>query len=54
MADLKDEVADTAKKVVEIFTLQYTKAYALALVRMAKERINKPPEPNWQLERRPV
>jgi hypothetical protein len=54
MSDLKDEVAATAKKVIEVFTVQYTKAYALALVRMIKEEMNKPPEPDWQLQKRPV
>lgn len=53
MGDIKDEVADTAKKVVETFTVQYTKAYALSLVRIIKEEANAPPEPEWKLMKRP-
>jgi collagenase-like PrtC family protease len=49
----KDEILAVAKKVVETFTVQYTKAYVLALVREIKLSINKEPEPDWQLESRP-
>jgi hypothetical protein len=54
MGDLKDEVVDTAKRVAEVFTIQYTKAYALSLVRICKEEVNAPPEPDWKLQKRPV
>ena len=54
MGDIKDEVAETAKKVVTIFTKEYTKAYTLALVRIIKEEVNAGPEPDWKLKKRPV
>jgi len=53
MSDIKDAVIETAKKVVETFTVQYTKAYALAIVRICKEEVNAPKKPEWQLTKRP-
>lgn len=49
----KDEILSTCKKVLETFTIQYTKAYALALVRQIKLEVNKEPEPDWHLQTRP-
>lgn len=49
----KDEILAIAKKTVETFTVQYTKAYILAMVREVKEAMNAEPEPDWQLEERP-
>jgi len=49
---LKQEVTNTIKKVLETFTVQYTKAYVLALVRYIKRETQKKPEP-WLLEERP-
>jgi len=51
-AQLKNEIADTIKKSVSIFTVQYTKAYVLALVRLIKLE-SKKEVINWQLETRP-
>jgi hypothetical protein len=51
--DLKDEVADCAKKVCTVFTKEYIKAYALAMVRIIKKQVNAAPEPDWQLTKRP-
>lgn len=53
MADLKDEVAECAKKVVTIFTKEYTKAYTLAMVRIIKEEVNAEPKPDYHLKHRP-
>lgn len=50
----KDEILDVSKKVCTTFTIQYTKAYTLALVKYIKREINKKPKPDWQLEARPV
>lgn len=50
---IKQDVGNTIKKVLEIFTVQYTKAYVLALVRHIKIESQKKPEP-WLLEERPA
>lgn len=52
-AALKNDVANTIKTVLETFTVQYTKAYVLAMVRMIKLEAQKAPEP-WLLQTRPV
>lgn len=49
---LKQEIADTIKKAVTIFTAQYTKAYLLAIVRMIKLE-SKQQKIDWHLETRP-
>jgi len=49
----KDEILEVAKAVCVTFTIEYTKAYTLALVQQIKEEMNAPPEPDWQLEKRP-
>jgi len=49
---LKNEIAETIKKVITIFTAQYTKAYLLALVRLIELEQQKQPK-EWQLEKRP-
>lgn len=51
-AQLKQEIADTIKKAVTIFTVQYTKAYLLAIVRMIKLE-SKKQKIDWHLESRP-
>lgn len=51
-AQLKKEIADTIKKAVTIFTVQYTKAYLLAIVRMIKLE-SKKKTIDWHLESRP-
>jgi len=51
-AQLKQEIADTIKKAVTIFTAQYTKAYLLAIVRMIKLE-SKKTHIDWHLETRP-
>lgn len=53
MGDIKDEVAECAKKVITVFTKEYTKAYTLALVKIIKEEVNAEPEPDWKLKKRP-
>lgn len=53
MGDIKDEVVEIARKLLEIFTVQYTKEYALGLVAIAKEEANAPPKPDWHLSKRP-
>lgn len=53
-AQIKQEIADTIKKAVSIFTIQYTKAYMLAMVRMIKLEHSKGPKPDWHLDSRPV
>lgn len=49
---LKQEIANLIKRVCETFTIQYTKAYVLALVRLIKIESRKKPEP-WLLLTRP-
>lgn len=49
---IRQEITDLIKKVCETFTVQYTKAYVLALVRLIKLEAQKKPEP-WLLEERP-
>lgn len=49
----KDEIINTAKKVVEVFSKNYIKCYTLALVRQIKIETNAPPAPDWQLQTRP-
>lgn len=51
-AQLKNEIADTIKKVMTVFTAQYTKAYLLALVRLIELESKKEPK-EYQLEKRP-
>jgi len=53
MGDVQKEVADCAQKVCKVFTIQYTKAYTLALVRLIKEEKNQKPQPDWHLQTRP-
>lgn len=52
-AQLKNEIAETISKVIKVFTVQYTKAYLLALVRLIELETNKKPK-EWQLMKRPV
>lgn len=52
MDGIKDDVARTIKKVLEVFTVQYTKAYLLSIVRFAELDAKKKPK-QWQLEQRP-
>eukprot|EP01110_Echinostelium_bisporum_P013283 TRINITY_DN876_c0_g1_i1.p1 TRINITY_DN876_c0_g1~~TRINITY_DN876_c0_g1_i1.p1 ORF type:complete len:563 (-),score=262.92 TRINITY_DN876_c0_g1_i1:213-1901(-) len=52
-AQLKNEIAHTIKTVCETFTIQYTKAYVLALVKMIKEETQAEPK-DWHLEKRPT
>eukprot|EP01111_Echinosteliopsis_oligospora_P016493 TRINITY_DN687_c0_g1_i1.p1 TRINITY_DN687_c0_g1~~TRINITY_DN687_c0_g1_i1.p1 ORF type:complete len:601 (+),score=172.61 TRINITY_DN687_c0_g1_i1:144-1946(+) len=54
MGDVQKEVADCAQKVCKVFTVQYTKAYTLALVRLIKEEKNKKPKPDYHLTTRPT
>jgi len=49
---LKNEIVETIKKCVQIFTVQYTKAYVLALVRLIKLE-SKKKVIDWHLETRP-
>jgi hypothetical protein len=49
---LKNEILETIKKSVSIFTIQYTKAYVLALVRLIKLE-SKKKTIDWHLETRP-
>lgn len=49
---LKNEIMDTIKKVITIFTKEYTKAYVLALVRLIKLE-SKKTTIDWHLEKRP-
>jgi hypothetical protein len=51
-AQLKNEILETIKKSVSIFTVQYTKAYVLALVRLIKLE-SKKKTIDWHLETRP-
>lgn len=51
-AQLKNEIMDTIKKVITIFTKEYTKAYVLALVRLIKLE-SKKVTIDWHLEKRP-
>jgi len=51
-AQLKNEILETIKKSVTIFTVQYTKAYVLALVRLIKLE-SKKKTIDWHLETRP-
>jgi hypothetical protein len=52
MNEIKDDVAKTIKNVLETFTVQYTKAYVLSIVRFAELEAKKMPK-DWQLEARP-
>ncbi len=52
-AQLKNDILETIKKVVTLFTVQYSKAYLLALVRLIKLE-SKKETIDWHLETRPV
>lgn len=51
-AQLKNDILETIKKVVTVFTVQYSKAYLLALVRLIKLE-SKKETIDWHLETRP-
>jgi len=50
---ITQEIQDTIKKVLEVFTEQYTKHYFLALVKIIQEDAEAEPGPDYQLLDRP-
>jgi len=52
-AQLKAEIQNIIKSVLEVFTKEYVKHYALGLVKKAEDDATKEPGPDWKLMVRP-